>query len=139
MNTRRFATPQQAEAAFYAAFENGDLEAMMVVWADDENIVCIHPLGPTLVGRRAVQQSWHSIFQQSPHMKFRIDKQQCAEGAALALHIVHENIELVDQSQPPSTVIATNVYRRSELGWYMILHHASPSPTAAKQHAPTIH
>ena len=28
-----FATPEEAEAAFYRAFENTDLDAMMAVWS----------------------------------------------------------------------------------------------------------
>lgn len=139
MNDRRFATPDEAEAAFYAAFEKADLAAMMAVWATDENIVCIHPLGPTLVGRSAVQRSWQSIFHRSPHMKFHIDMQRRAQDARLALHIVHESIEFADQQQPPSVVIATNVYRLTEFGWYMILHHASPAPAVATQQAPILH
>ncbi|MCX7168975.1 MAG: nuclear transport factor 2 family protein, partial [Proteobacteria bacterium] len=36
-----FPTPQDAEAAFYDALERADLEALMAVWAEDEEIVCI--------------------------------------------------------------------------------------------------
>ena len=45
-----FPTAQDAEAAFYEAFETGDLEAMMNVWAEDEEIVCVHPGEARLVG-----------------------------------------------------------------------------------------
>ncbi len=138
MNARGFTTPQDAETAFYAAFEKADLQAMMAVWADDDSIVCIHPLGRTLVGRRAIEQSWHSIFRRAPNMRFRVDPQQRTQNATLALHTVHENIELVDQRQPASTVIATNVYRLTTNGWYMIIHHASPGPPAAEREA-TLH
>lgn len=139
MTRQGFATPEEAEAAFYAAFEQTDLAAMMAVWAEDDNIVCVHPLGPTLVGRSAIEQSWAAIFQGSPQMRFRVEKQRCAEDAALAIHTVHEHIDLVGQQQPTSTVIATNVYQRAALGWYMILHHASPGPTAGTEQTPTLH
>jgi hypothetical protein len=33
-----FATPQDAEAAFYEAFIKRDLEAMMEVWAEEDDI-----------------------------------------------------------------------------------------------------
>ena len=42
----KFASPEQAEAAFYSAFEKADLDAMMSVWAEDEDIVCMHPGRP---------------------------------------------------------------------------------------------
>jgi ketosteroid isomerase-like protein len=67
MSPVSFATPEDAEVAFYAAFERGDVEAMMTVWAeDDQAIVCVHPLGPVLAGREAVKQSWQTIFARSP-------------------------------------------------------------------------
>ena len=35
----------EVEAAFYDALHRADLEALMALWADDEEIVCIHPGG----------------------------------------------------------------------------------------------
>jgi hypothetical protein len=34
-----FTSPQEVETAFYEALERGDLEAMMTVWAEDEDII----------------------------------------------------------------------------------------------------
>ena len=45
-----FATPQDVENAFYEALECGDLDLMMSIWADDEEIVCVHPGGSRLLG-----------------------------------------------------------------------------------------
>ena len=45
-----YTSPQDAALAFYQAFEAKDVEAMMSTWADDEEIVCVHPGGPRLVG-----------------------------------------------------------------------------------------
>jgi ketosteroid isomerase-like protein len=135
MSDRGFATPDEAEAAFYAAFEKADLAAMMEVWATDENIVCIHPLGPTLVGRNAVEWSWKAIFGDASPMKFRIEEQHRMEDSNVVVHVVHEHIELAEQSH---TVLATNVYHLTEVGWCMVLHHASPPP-AADRPAATLH
>ena len=41
VKTASYPTPQDAEAAFYEALESADLDAMMQVWADDEEIVCM--------------------------------------------------------------------------------------------------
>lgn len=136
MKPRRFATSREAEVAFYGAFEQRDLEAMMTVWADSDNTVCIHPLGPTLVGRSAIEQSWEAIFRTSPRMKFRIDAQRRTEDATVAVHVVHEHIEVPDQHH---VVIATNVYHLTKLGWCMVLHHASPAPGAGTQPVRTLH
>ncbi|MFI4923833.1 MAG: YybH family protein, partial [Vicinamibacteria bacterium] len=45
-----YTTPQDAATAFYQAFEARDLDAMMATWADDEEIVCVHPGAQRLVG-----------------------------------------------------------------------------------------
>ena len=34
-----FATPEDAEAAFYDAVARGDLEALMAIWSEDEEVV----------------------------------------------------------------------------------------------------
>src|SRR4029077_21153569 len=38
-----YTTPGDAALAFYQAFEARDLDAMMATWAEDEDIVCVHP------------------------------------------------------------------------------------------------
>ncbi len=52
---RIFPTPQDAEAAFYEALERADLELMMAVWAEDEEILCVHPGGARLTGQDQVR------------------------------------------------------------------------------------
>ena len=55
MTTKIFPTAQDAENAFYEALERADLDGMMAVWAEDEDIVCVHPGGPRVSGPRAVR------------------------------------------------------------------------------------
>ena len=50
MTTKIFATPQDCEAAFYEALERSDLEAMMLVWSEDEEVLCVHPGGARVTG-----------------------------------------------------------------------------------------
>ena len=50
-----YTTPTDAALAFYQAFEAKDLDAMMATWAEDEEIVCVHPGGTRLVGYDAVR------------------------------------------------------------------------------------
>jgi len=135
MKARQFAAAREAEAAFYTAFEHRDLEAMMSVWADDDHVICIHPLGPTLIGRHAVEHSWKTIFRNTSPMKFRIEAQHHTEDSNVVVHVVHEHIELAEQSH---TVLATNVYHLTKTGWCMVLHHASPPPAADRPTA-TVH
>jgi ketosteroid isomerase-like protein len=140
MSSVSFAGPEEAEAAFYAAFERGDINAMMTVWADDDQaIVCVHPRGPVLAGRQAVRQSWQTIFAHSPGLKFRIAPQLQTLDSHLAVHVVHEHIQLSGEEQRQHTVIATNAYRRTATGWRMVLHHASPGTAAGDTQSATLH
>lgn len=127
MDAARYHTPQEAEAAFYQAFQRKDIGAMMAVWADRADIVCVHPGGRMLIGADAVRASWEEIFRHGPVLRFTIDERSRTENGELALHIVHEHIHAGGE-MAPAPVLATNAYRRTEHGWRMILHHASPAP-----------
>jgi ketosteroid isomerase-like protein len=52
----------EAEAAFYAALARADLDALMALWADDEEIVC-HPGAARLIGHAAIRASFEAIFE----------------------------------------------------------------------------
>ncbi len=130
MKKSNFPTPQDAEAAFYEALEAGDLEAMMEVWAEDEDIVCVHPGGPRLAGYDEVRASWAQIFGSGQRLSVRVSNQVVLSGMMLAVHSVHENILVQGETRPRAPVAATNVYLRTGNGWRMILHHGSPAPQA---------
>jgi ketosteroid isomerase-like protein len=130
-----FPTPQDAEAAFYEAFETANLEAMMEVWAEDEEIVCVHPGGPRLAGFEQVRASWAQILGSGQRLKVHISNQVVLSGMMLAIHSVHENILLQGESRARAPVAATNVYLRTGQGWRMILHHGSPAPAGAREPA----
>ena len=69
-----FPTPQDAEAAFYEALERADLEAMMSVWAEDEEIVCIHPGGPRLIGYASIREAWRRMFDGGARLQVRLSQ-----------------------------------------------------------------
>lgn len=125
-------TAEQAEKAFYAAFEKSDPAAMMEVWAEDGNIMCIHPNGPRLVGQQEVREGWQQIMKYSPSMRFELTHLDRVESDDLAVHYVNEHIYVGKQKDPDFTVLATNVYRRTAQGWRMIMHHASPTPESLR-------
>jgi len=57
-----YTTPTDAAVAFYQAFEAKDVDAMMSTWAEDEEIICVHPGGTRMVGYEAVRAGWEQIF-----------------------------------------------------------------------------
>ena len=123
-----FASAGAAEAAFYAAFQARDIDAMMAVWAPNEVIECIHPMGGRLRGRHAVQRSWREIFSSGARLHIEFSRHEVIVDGATVVHIVEERITIGGATPKISTVLATNIYRRFAESWYLAVHHASPSP-----------
>lgn len=140
MTSKIFPTAQDAENAFYEALERGDLEGMMAVWAEDEDIICVHPTGPRLSGQDQVRESWAKIFSAGAGPRVHITQQVAVTGMMIAVHSVHENFTIEGDARAQVPVVATNVYLRTAAGWRMIVHHASPAPaqteTAQPQETP---
>ena len=132
MSGKIFATAQDAENAFYQALERCDLEGMMAVWAEDEDIVCVHPAGTRLTGQDQVRASWTQLFTGGPQARVQVSHLAALSGVMFAVHSVQENFS-IEGARPgdprPATIIATNVYLRTTGGWRMIVHHASPGPS----------
>jgi ketosteroid isomerase-like protein len=133
-----FTAPQEAEAAFYEALERGDLEAMMSVWSEDDEIICVHPGGPRLAGYALVREGWQRIFAGGTRLKVQLLALSTMHGPFAAVHSIIEQIAVVGQKHLAAPVVATNVYVRGALGWRMIVHHASPVPPSSIGDAPQI-
>ncbi|MGE0079717.1 MAG: nuclear transport factor 2 family protein [Thiohalomonadaceae bacterium] len=127
MKKSGYATPLAAEEAFYAAFERADAEAMREVWAQGDDIECIHPLGARLRGA-GVHDGWREMFADSERLAFHLSERRVLEQGALTVHLVLENILFPDGKAEPLQILATNVYRRDRDGWRMVMRHASPAP-----------
>ncbi|GIK88117.1 MAG: hypothetical protein BroJett026_35980 [Betaproteobacteria bacterium] len=125
-----YTSPQDAAAAFYQAIEARDIEAMMAAWADDEDIVCVHPGGPRLVGYDAVRASWEQIFAADARLSFRLDQVVVIETVGLAMQSAVEKVTAAT-GEGSGTAIATNVFMRTPSGWRMVCHHASPAAASA--------
>jgi ketosteroid isomerase-like protein len=123
-----FATPQDAEAAFYEALERCDLDAMMAVWAEDEEVTCIHPGGPRLVGFAAIAEAWRAIFANGARLRLRLSQATSVSTPFAVVTTVLEHFSTADDKAVSAPVVATNVYVRGTTGWHMVAHHASPAP-----------
>tara|TARA_R110002096_G_scaffold99_2_gene407 strand:- start:44 stop:454 length:411 start_codon:yes stop_codon:yes gene_type:complete len=121
-----FATPQEAEVAFYSAFAKCDTKAMDAVWAE-EKVVCIHPDAHPIFGYDGVTRSWANILNSAelPDMLFNVVN-STVKGS-LAIHVVEE--QFVVGNDATVIILATNVYQKFEAGWLMIEHHGSTVPT----------
>ena len=128
------ATADDTEAEFYEALQAGDIERLMAVWSDDDEIVCVHPGGPRVVGAAAIRASFEGIFA-SGGIPVRPEKVRRLVGAGVAVHSVLERVDVPGEGGRPQAawVVATNVYLKTAQGWRIAAHHASPGAPGAVQ------
>ena len=133
-----FASPQDVEAAFYEALERCDIDAMMTVWAEDDEVVCVHPGGPRLMGYAMIREAWQHIFANGTKLRVRLSQQTAVTTPFAMVSTLMEHIGTADNDSLSAPVAATNVYVRGALGWRMVAHHASPVPPDSVGEAPRI-
>jgi len=129
-----FTSAEDAEKAFYDAISRGDADALMAAWADDEDIVCIHPTGQRLTGTAAIHESWQAIFANNPRFTVQIKSRVKWESVLLAVHSVVETIYLGDEMTPHGPMLSTNAFQRGPHGWRLLSHHASAAANPAENH-----
>ena len=135
-----FASPQDVEAAFYEALERCDIEAMMAVWAEDEEVVYVHPGGPRLVGYTMIREAWQRVFANGRKLRVRLSQQTAVTTPFSMVSTLLEHIANQGDENLSAPVAATNVYVRGALGWRMVAHHASPVPPNSVPETPrTLH
>lgn len=110
-----------ANAAYYHAFGAGDFAKMCGIWADEE-VSCVHPGWPVLIGRQAILESYRSILR-NPHQD-PIQPHNATplisgdEGRVFCIELISG-----------MALAATNWFRRIDGAWRMIHHQASPIAT----------
>jgi ketosteroid isomerase-like protein len=129
-----------ANAAFYSAFEAGDLDAMADVWEHSDRASVTHPGWPTLRGWARIAGSWDAIFRNTPYIQFVLTGEEIFVVGDVAWVTVDENILQATGSPDGgaadteelsgSHVTALNLFVRSEAGWRMLVHHGSPVAAA---------
>ena len=137
------ASADDVEARFYEALQRGDITAMMAVWADDDEIVCVHPGGGRVVGAAAIRASFEAIFGNggvpvAPEQVHRL------QSLGVSVHHLVERVQMPPgQGSAGAWVLATNVYVNTAEGWRLVAHHASPgadeAPAAATEWPSTLH
>ncbi|HKX42943.1 MAG TPA: nuclear transport factor 2 family protein [Burkholderiaceae bacterium] len=119
-------SPDEIEQQFYEALQRGDIERLMAVWSDDEEISCVHPGGPRVVGAAAIRTAFEAIFANGS-VNARPEKVRRLLTLTSAVHSVLEHVQIMTAEGPQSAwVVATNVYLKGAQGWRLVAHHASP-------------
>jgi ketosteroid isomerase-like protein len=115
----------EVEAAFYDALNRADLDALMALWADDEEIVCIHPGAARLIGHAAIHASWQTIFKRGALHIIPVQLHE-THNLMSSVHTVVEGVAVADGET--GHLMATNVYVKTPRGWRIVLHHVSVAP-----------
>lgn len=118
----QFTTPEEAEHAFYEAISRGDLDALMRIWAEDEELVCIHPTGQQLVGLTTIRESWRQIFS-STRLQIQSQRATQWQGMLISVHHSIEHLQVGEELTGP--LQATHVFVRGPHGWRMVCRHCS--------------
>jgi uncharacterized protein (TIGR02246 family) len=126
-------SPDDIEQQFYEAMQQGDIEKLMGVWADEDEIACVHPGGPRVLGPGAIRASFETMFANGS-IDAHPEKVRRLLLPGTAVHHVVERVHVMtDEGPQVAWVIATNVYMKATQGWRLVLHHASPGLTSEMQ------
>jgi ketosteroid isomerase-like protein len=121
------ASPDDIEQQFYEAMQRGDIDKMMAVWSDDDEITCVHPGGPRLVGPAAIRATYESMFGNGA-VDAHPERVRRLQTQTSAVHSVLERVQVQSaEGLQVGYVLATNVYLKTTQGWRMVVHHASPA------------
>ncbi|MDP6565059.1 MAG: nuclear transport factor 2 family protein [Alphaproteobacteria bacterium] len=112
-----------ANEAFYRAFADRDAAAMEDIWADRDELTCIHPGWGALYGREAVIESWQAILGNPQAPAIRCLAATARMHGETAHVICFEEID-------GNYLIATNLFIRQGRRWYLVHHQSGPTSEA---------
>jgi ketosteroid isomerase-like protein len=133
--TKAADTVREANAAFYAALEQCDLDSMADVWEHSDRVTVTHPGWPMLRGWARVAGSWDAIFRNTGYIQFVLTDESVVVADDVAWVTLDENILQSSESGDAAAAgaelagaraAATNVFVRDGERWLMVLHHSSP-------------
>jgi len=127
-------TPEQAlltaNQRFYLAFESLDIEAMARVWAQDDNVQCVHPGWDLLIGWDEVRDRWARIFANAKRVRIALSSVWVrVEGAAGWVACTEHVTTAFADGFDETVAQATNIFVLRDGQWLMVAYHASPLPS----------
>ncbi len=125
--TPSFTTPQSAEDAYYDAIDEQDIEALMAVWEESDQVLCLLPMMPARRGKAAIREVWSNLLQPETPLDIEVIHLSWIETAEIAVHLVEERVK-VPQRPETQKIYASNIYRKDDTGWRLLMHQNSPTP-----------
>ncbi len=124
---------RQASEQFYAAINraiNGDPGPMREVWSHGSDVTTMHPLGGRETGWEEVRASWEQVAQAFSDGQVSLENLvvvPISDDVAYTLGTEKGQAKLGEETVSIDWRV-TNIYRREEGEWKMMLHHTDVSP-----------
>ena len=117
----------KANTAFYKAFEGLDINAFRKLNSASAEDVCVHPGWRPLCGWDDIENSWIGIFEHTTYMQIVPSEVKAHLHGEVGWISCFENIySFVGVERMLGQVVATNIFKWTEYGWKLVLHHGSP-------------
>ena len=124
----------KANEAFYRALESREMDVLDALWLHEGWVRCVHPARDAIVGWPAVRRSFHEIFAHTRWLHVTPTSVDVMVFGEIGVIACVENITIESEDEMGMTVAqATNIFRRTDGGWRMMHHHASPAPMHVTQ------
>ena len=125
--TRELTDVEEANLAFYEAFNQCDVHRMEKLWAQSPYVRCIHPGWEPVVGWPSVRQSWADVFESMLSIDFNLEDvhvEVVGQSARVNL-VAHASVTTIDNDIFQTSVVATTILDKIENEWLIVLHHSS--------------
>ena len=119
---------------FYKALGTRDLDLMGTVFVHDDRAGCTHPGWLMLRGWEAIRQSWENVFDPEDQLQIKLHNVTVdITGDAACVTCIQELTYVRRDPVMMNVSVSTNIFEKTESGWLMIIHHASPIPIVAEE------
>ncbi len=105
---------------------------MRDVWANESDVICVHPGSDVLQGKENIMRSWEKILTPGMSASIEVEPVTVFESGKIAVFVVYEYLG-AGPAGKLATVVATNVYRNGEAGWQIVEHHGSQTLTTTRR------
>ncbi len=130
---------REANERFYSAMNSAAIDEMDEIWIDDTEAVCVHPGREAIIGYERIRESWSVIFTATNSMSIAASNELITIVGDVAWVSCVETISLMmEEGLAAAAAQCTNIFRRKDERWRMIVHHASPVPFMTQDEWPDV-
>jgi ketosteroid isomerase-like protein len=124
---------------FYAAMNAAEIGEMDEVWANDPAAICVHPGREAIIGFEQIRESWSLIFTSTNSMSIACGSELIMVNGDVAWVSCIETISMMmEGGLAAAAAQCTNIFRRTDGRWRMLVHHASPIPFMTQEEWPDV-